>query len=252
MEDMPIEIERIRDSEKLRAWRHVGYSKRLVLCFSGLGKNQSQPPGYEFASIATGGGADHVLYIADPNRSWLNEPGFLEETLDLIKETMADIGAEQVVALGHSMGGFSACVIPYFIPVDYVLALSPQVSIHPEVVPDDGRWMQHRENVDDIEIVDVGSYLEDRTQYVVVFGRHGREAPQRSRFPNPDNLTLFVMPQTNHNTAARLKSLGLLTDLRDAVFDGDLETAKALMIEGSRAHILEEDPNATPSGGSVK
>jgi hypothetical protein len=150
------------------------------------------------------------------------------------------------------MGGFSACVIPHFIPVDYVLALSPQVSIHPDIVPDDGRWMQHRKTIDDIEIVDVGSYLEDRTQYVVVYGRHGREAPQRDRFPNPYNLTLFVMPRTNHNTGGRLKTLGLLTDLRDAVFDGDLEAAKALMIEGARAHILEEDPYATPAEATSK
>jgi hypothetical protein len=240
MDDTPIEIERIRDTEKLRAWRYVGSSDRLVVCFSGLGKNQSQPPGYEFASVATGGGEDHVLYIADPNRSWLNEPGFLEETLDLIAETKAEIGAREVVTLGHSMGGFSACVLPYFTPVDYVLALSPQVSIHPDVVPEEGRWMEHREKIDEIEISDVGSYLVPHTTYVVVFGRHGREAPQRENFPNPENLTLFVMPRTNHNTASRLKSLGLLADLRDAVFGGDLDLAKDLMTERASARILED------------
>jgi pimeloyl-ACP methyl ester carboxylesterase len=251
MNDTPLDIQLIRDTEVLRAWRYVGQSRRLVVCFSGLGKDQSQPPGYEFSAIATGGGEDHVLYIADPNRSWLNQPGLVDEIVALIDEVKAEAGVTQVVALGHSMGGFSACVLPHFTPVDYVLALSPQVSVHPDIVPDDPRWMTHRAAIDNIDITDVASYLMPDTYYVVVYGRHGREAPQRDRFPNPDHLSLFVMPLTNHNTAARLKGLGLLTDLRDLVFDGRIEEAADLLQSGARAYQLEGDP-VLAYGGDAK
>jgi pimeloyl-ACP methyl ester carboxylesterase len=251
MTDAPIDIQLIRDTELLRAWQYVGQSNRLVVCFSGLGKDQSQPPGYEFSAIATGGGADHVLYIADPNRSWLNQPGLIDEIVALIDEVKAQNGITQVVALGHSMGGFSACVLPHFTPVEYVLALSPQVSVHPDIVPDDPRWMTQRDAIDNIDITDVGAYLMPDTWYVVVYGRHGREAPQRERFPNPDHLSLFVMPQTNHNTAARLKGLGLLTDLRDLVFDGHIDEAGELLKSGARAYQLEGEPSM-PYGEVVK
>ncbi|MFN4171775.1 MAG: hypothetical protein ACK4GW_08480 [Pseudorhodobacter sp.] len=239
MDDAPINIETIEDSALLRAWQYRGQSRRLVLCFSGLGKDQSQVPGYEFASISTGGGEDNVLYFADPNRSWLNEPGLIDQIVAVTEVKKARWQIDEVVTMGHSMGGFMACVIPHFTPIDVALALSPQVSIHPEVVPDDPRWMTHREAIDNIDISDVGSYLTARTQYVVIYGRHGREAPQRDRFPNPDNLHLYVMPQTNHNTAARLKSLGLLADLRDLAFDRNFSALHDLMSEGARAALVE-------------
>tara|TARA_R110002096_G_scaffold291969_10_gene486222 strand:- start:9650 stop:10405 length:756 start_codon:yes stop_codon:yes gene_type:complete len=245
MTDGPLDIQLIRDTDVLRAWRYVGQSRRLVVCFSGLGKNQSQPPGFEFSSVATGGGEDHVLYIADPNRSWLNQPGLIAEIVALVEEVKAEVSATQVVALGHSMGGFSACVLPFFTPVQYVLALSPQVSVHPDIVPDDPRWMTQREAIDNIDITDVGTYLMPDTYYVVVYGRHGREAPQRDRFPNPDHLSLFVMPMTHHNTAARLKGLGLLTDLRDLVFDGQINEAGELLKSGAHAHLTEGEPLMT-------
>ena len=239
MDDTPINIETIEDSDLLRAWQYRGRSRRLVLCFSGLGKDQSQPPGYEFASISTGGGEDNVLYFADPNRSWLNQPGLVEQIVAVTDVKKARWQIDEVVTMGHSMGGFAACVIPHFTAVDVALALSPQVSIHPEVVPDDPRWMTHRDSIDNIDISDVGSYLTERTHYVVVYGRHGREAPQRDRFPNPDNLHLYVMPQTNHNTAARLKALGLMSDLRDLAFARDFDGLHDLMTEGARAALVD-------------
>jgi len=245
MTDGPLDIRLIRDTDLLRAWRYVGQSQRLVVCFSGLGKDKSQPPGYEFASVATGGGEDHVLYIADPNRSWLNQPGLIAEIVALVEEVKTEIAAMQVVTLGHSMGGFSACVLPYFTPAQYVLALSPQVAVHPDFVPDDPRWMTEREAIDNIDITDVGTYLMADTHYVVVYGRHGREAPQRDRFPNPDHLSLFVMPMTHHNTAARLKRLGLLTDLRDLVFEGNIEDAGALLHSGAHARQTMDAPLIT-------
>jgi pimeloyl-ACP methyl ester carboxylesterase len=236
------EIEMIRDCDILRVWRFVGQSNRLVICFSGLGKDHSQPPGIEFAETAIGDNLDHVLYISDPNRSWLNQPGLVDEIVALIDEVKLETDIDDVATLGHSMGGFSACVLPYFTPVQNVLALSPQVSVDPAIVPDDPRWMEHREAIDGFEISDVASYLVAETQYVVVYGRHGREAPQRDRFPNPDQLSIFVMPQTNHNTAARLKGSGALQELRDLVFDGKIEEVGAHLAKTMRAYQLEGEP----------
>ena len=44
------------------------------------------------------------------------------------------------MTLGHSMGGFAALAMPRFTPVKVALGLSPQVSVHPEVVD---YYLQH-------------------------------------------------------------------------------------------------------------
>ena len=63
MTETPLTISQIRDTELLRAWLPLGQSKRLVLCFSGLGKDQTQPPGYERSTVAIGNiaSASHLL-----------------------------------------------------------------------------------------------------------------------------------------------------------------------------------------------
>ncbi|MFD1809875.1 hypothetical protein ACFSHQ_22975 [Gemmobacter lanyuensis] len=101
-----IQIETLRDDRRLRVWRHRGQSNRLVVCFSGVGRDWRVPPRLELAKTACAAGRDHALYFADPARSWLNAPLLAEEIAGLIEAEVARTGATQVVALGHSLGAF--------------------------------------------------------------------------------------------------------------------------------------------------
>ncbi len=217
MEQLPINL--IRDTERLRVWEHRGASDRLVLCFSGIGDDPEMLPGYQFASVASGRGADTVLFIADPVRSWLNAPGLIEEIVELVEEHAARIGARRICSLGTSMGGFCACVIAGFTRVDTAVAMSPQYSVSPDVVPDEHRWMNYRERIADFRIRSVAEHLSAATSYYAFFGRHGREAPQRDRFPGGENIQMFVLPHTHHNVAQKLKRTGILAEVVQAAFD---------------------------------
>ncbi len=225
----PLVITPLVEGPDLLAWEHRGESDRLVVCFSGVGPDASVWPGYEFAATAAGGGKDNVLYIADPQRSWLNAPGLIERIVTLIEDTAARMGAGQVCALGHSMGGYAACVLPGFTPVDVAVALSPQVSVHPEVAGDDPRWMEWRDRIAEHRVRHVADHLSDDTQYFAFFGMHGREAPQRERFPAADNIELLRMRKTHHNTAQRLKARGLLDVVIQAAFDRRIYRVRRLI-----------------------
>ncbi len=224
-----LEIVQTLDDPDLRVWTHAGASDRLVVCFSGIGPDPEVLPGYEFAATAAGGGRDSVLYIADPKRSWLNAPGLIERMVDQIEGYAARIGAARICTLGHSMGGYAALVLPGFTRVDVALALSPQVSVHPQVAGDDPRWMQHRAKIAAHRLRHIEDHLSPATQYFAIYGMHKREAPQRDRFPRARNIELLRMPKTHHNTAQRLKAKRLLDAVVQAAFDGRVFRVRRLI-----------------------
>lgn len=225
----PLNITPLIDDPELRVWQHAGSSDRLVICFSGIGPDPDALPEHEFTRTATNGGQDWVLYIADPKRSWLNGAGLIERIVQLIEAKAAEIGARQVCTLGHSMGAYSACILPGFTKVDVAMALSPQVSVHPEVVGDDPRWMNYRDQITDFRIRHVGDHLSADTQYHVLFGMAGREAPQRDRFPVAENIEQLHMAKTHHNTAQRLKARGILDTVVGLAFDGRIYRVRRLI-----------------------
>jgi len=224
-----LKIDLTFDRPDLRVWTHRGESARLVVCFSGVGPNADEPPGYEFAATAAGQGRDSVLYIADPGRSWLNAPGLIEAVVGQVERFAEEIGAEQVCAIGHSMGGFAACVLPDFTKIDVAVAMSPQASVHPDIAWDDPRWMEYRDKIDSFRVRHVEDHICAGTQYFTIFGMHPREAPQRKRFPVAENIELLRMPKTHHNTAQRLRAKGLLDAVVQAGFDRRIYRVRRLI-----------------------
>ncbi|WP_069299343.1 alpha/beta hydrolase [Neptunicoccus sediminis] len=236
-----LDIRLRHDSGGLRTWAHRGSSDRLVLCFSGIGRADQDCPPPEFARSATANGAHNVLFLSDPQRSWLNAPDLLDRMRDEIDSFRQLCTPRRVVAMGHSMGGFSALVAPSLTAVDQVLAFAPQLSVHPEVVPDDHRWANWRAGIDRFAIRSAADHLNRETAYCVIHGRHGREAPQRDRFPRPPNLRHYVMPRTNHNVPQRLKALGCLPAVTSLAIEGRARKLLMLMKSQANATLLAPD-----------
>lgn len=214
------DIRPVRQDAGLHAWMHRAESPRLVVSFSGIGLKDAEAPPYEFARSATNDGRDNALFIADPARSWLNREGIVEEIAGLMEETARACGAERVTTLGHSMGGYTAAVMPAFTKVDVAVALSPQLSVNPEVAPDETRWSKWREAIRAHRIRSVAEHVVPGPLYYVFFGTHGREAPQRDRFPLLDNIKFFLLPRTVHNTPQMMKRAGILDSVVQFAFEG--------------------------------
>lgn len=215
-----LRIDRLAAEDGLHVWSHHGLSDRLVLCFSGIGANAEQAPGYEFARAATGNGADTTLFFSDPKRSWLNAPGLIDQIVWWVEEAKARLNPQQIVTIGHSMGGFAAAVISGFTRVDVAVCFSPQATIHPVLARDDVRWMQWRDQIGQVTIRTAADHLGEETLCYALFGRHSREAPQRERFPIRDNVRFYVLPKTVHNTPQRLKQAGVLDEVVRFAFRG--------------------------------
>lgn len=230
-----VTIDTLRDDARLRLWRHHGRGDRLVVCFSGVGRDRRQPPRLEFAKTASGAGRDHALFVADPARSWLNAPGLIEEIAGLVETEAARLGVRQVVAMGHSMGGFSALVLGGFTRVDVALALSPQFSVAADVVPDEPRWMMFRKHFTAQRIREASDHMPAQTQHYVLFGTHYREAPQRRLMRPAPNVSCFLLPKVRHNSVVRLHEAGVLDDVVQLAFAARTRRLRQLLKDRMQA-----------------
>jgi hypothetical protein len=207
----------IRDDAGLRAWRLPGETRRLVVCFSGIGRGGADaPPPPEFQRLAGRAPRDHLLFIADPARTWLNREGIIDEIKALIESEAAGIDATQICTLGHSLGGYTALVMPAFTKVNVAIALSPQYAVDPGVVPTETRWADLRAAIPAFRIANVEDHIRDTGQYFVFFGRHPREKVQRYLAQPHANLDLYILPRTHHNTPQKMKEAGVLDSVLDA------------------------------------
>lgn len=121
-----------------------GAGTDLVISFSSVGHDPTRPPAPEFLATATGRGTPaaprRALFISDDSRSWASDPGFAP----MLTEALARLDAPvtRIATLGLSMGAFSALAAAQVLPVDAVLAFSPQFSPLPGRIAGETRWAE--------------------------------------------------------------------------------------------------------------
>jgi hypothetical protein len=123
---------------------HVAGSKparRLVVTFSHYGSNDVTAPGYAERFLRTRG--FDVLAVKTNRNDWF-------QTLSI--EDMVNIRAMlphygRVTTYGSSMGGYAAIYFADAIGAATAIALSPQYSVDPAVMPGDGRWVADAANI---------------------------------------------------------------------------------------------------------
>lgn len=242
-------LDALVDSEDLVVWRHRGDSAKLVLCFSGIGGADQAVPPAEFVKTATGAGKHSVLFIAEPGRTWLNGPGLVERIVRLAEDEVRETGADHVVTLGHSMGGFSALLMAAHLKVATAVAFGPQWSVHPEVAGDDRRWARHRRHIATHVQRGAMDVVGEGTQYIVLHGGLPEEAPQRDRFPVSDSLVHLVVPGMSHQIPNELKRRGLLEPVvRAAMNNRPAKVRQVLAAVGVVHRKPKEFPLRGPSG----
>ena len=122
----------VRQAEPCRLARYVlrtcEGSRRLAVVFSGLGhlgNAQFSMYGASGALLKT----HHVLHVRDLDRSWYQAAG---AWYDLVRDIMARVGADKVVTVGQSMGGYAAIKIGNLLRAERAVALSPQAFLSAE------------------------------------------------------------------------------------------------------------------------
>lgn len=242
------EITPLRTDADLLTYQHKGSNSRLVICLSGVGKDSEDIPPYEFARSATENGQNHVLFVVDPNRTWLNGAGIIERILEDTAKIVDSCGITSICTLGHSMGGFAAIVLADFMEVDTVVSLAPQHSVHPDIAGNEHRWRNWVDPISDFRIRSVDDHWVNETAYHVIHGNHNRDKFQRDRFPIRAGLVHTILPDTTHAVPQRLKREGLLDQVVSLCLNNRTRRVRQLLEPmGAYRRTTENHPILGPS-----
>lgn len=206
-----------------------GRSQRLVVSFAGVGKQHFGAPPIEFFDTASNAGENHVLFISDPTRSWLNADGMDQAIVDLVTELKDRVGATEVVALGNSMGGFAAIRLAELMPINTVIAFAPQFSIDPKRVPEETRWERFQSKISNWSHPDIGTLTAPNTIYFIFHGSAPQEAVHWSRFPQDPRLNHFILVNVGHGVAKELRKRQVLQHVVQASIQGRSRRVRELM-----------------------
>ncbi|WP_425051169.1 hypothetical protein [Psychromarinibacter sp. S121] len=186
----------VEAAEPVRAYVVPGRNRRLVVVLAGSAQGGFDPA---FYGQAVSSGENHAMFVQDESRSWMNGPGVADEMVRLITEYRDANGIEEIVTLGHSMGGFAAMVLAQLMPVNTVIAFAPQFSLDPELVPDEGRWPDAQIGPD-ARFRDVGDLKAEGTRYFIFHGDNPWEAWHWLRFPwRREGFEHFILAGQAHN-----------------------------------------------------
>ncbi|MDV7271971.1 hypothetical protein RYZ20_13835 [Thioclava sp. A2] len=195
----------------------------LVISFSSVGHDPSRLPSPEFVATAIGRGAHgpprRALFVMDESRSWANAEGFAEALLSALATVRSRAPVDRIVAMGVSMGGFCALAASQVIPVDAVLAFSPQWSVVPDVVPDERRWSIWTENLPPVRWRTAPL---PETAWVCLFHGAKDDMAQAAQFPAGAGLDHLIFPDHGHSDLVdHLKERGALAGMLDATLRHD-------------------------------
>jgi pimeloyl-ACP methyl ester carboxylesterase len=204
------QMEEVLMAPPLRIRYLPGRSHRLIVSLSGVGTQRHKEPPAEFFNLAGRNGENHVLFVSDESRSWLNAPGMAEQIVETITATVARIGASEVIAVGNSMGGTMAIHLAGMYPFKTVIAVAPQYSVDPAVVPDEPRWMYFRKRIADFRFRSIDAFPAPDTHFCILHGGTDDELRHARRFPTAEHVHHYVVPQYGHEIARALNDLHIL------------------------------------------
>ena len=222
---MALPIFDILDENPLSIRYMPGEGDTLVVSFSGVGKTRADEPPLEFVGTSSDNGKNHVLFITDESRCWLNTPGMAERIVHAIEQTVLEFNIKRVVGLGNSMGGSMALIISRMFRFDAVMAIVPQFSVDPAVVPEERRWKYFRKQIKEFRFSKVDNLRPEHTEYFIVHGGHFKEKPQVLRFEEQRGVGHYVLPERGHRMASHLKA------------EGELDTLIKLGLSGARGRF---------------
>lgn len=214
------EIPLLYENGPLRIRYLEGNGSDLIVSFSGVGTQRNVEPPPEFPGIASADRQNHVLFVSDKSRSWLNGAGMADQILCCIKATAEHVHADRVIAIGNSMGGTMALHLSKLFDFERVIAFTPQYSVLEKEVPEEDRWFFFRKQIRSYPFPRVENLRPETTKYYIFHGDEHRELAHALRFPKAPGISHYIMPKTDHRVAAHLRDRGALRPLVQNLING--------------------------------
>ena len=180
---------------------------------------------YEFFATATAGGRPAV-FVRDKQFQWYQRPGVADRIMDVVGPYLE---GGRVTALGHSMGGYGACMFGAALGAASVLAFGPQFSMEDGFARHDPRWPEMRARMGGFPLGSVEEAVAEGTQYFVLHGENGPDILHWSHFPEGHNIHHYLVARVWHHVPKHLKGLGALDEVVEVALDGDVDGFDAAM-----------------------
>ena len=129
-----------------------------------------------------------------------------------------------VVTYGASMGGFGALIASGPLDAVRVLAVAPQVSVDPAVVPWEIRWRHHRRAITAFPHR-VQDLMSPRAQVVTLHDPRSRDARHIAALPFGPRRTDLALPHGGHTPLVVLQQAGVLSGFASSVLAGSFDAA---------------------------
>lgn len=226
----------------------AGSSKRLVVSFAGVGTQRAVVPPPEFAVLAHWNGENNVIFVSDLSRCWMNHDGMIEFVVDAVSAVAEQIGAEEICAVGNSMGGTAAMILASKMDIDTVVAITPQYSMHPDEVPEETRWTFFRDKITDWPHRTVPDLRESGSQVTIIHGGTLDELVHADRFPMDAGYRHYIFPEYGHKVARGLHDAGHLAPIVTlGILGRDLRVRRSVRAAGGMSRLRFEQVRETLS-----
>lgn len=179
----------------------------------GFGDGGVDVQGEEFKKLRPDLGPQ--IYIFDKTRSWGNRLD-MTKVCQIVQQRAQ---GREIVCLGLSMGGFLAVAMSRALGARTCIAIAPQFSVNPEIMPNEHRWDIYTTRIQDWRIPSLDGCFTDDCTYYCFFSGIEDEVEHLVRFPVQPNVHRFLIPGSIHNTGAILKSMGLLYPVIEGCLD---------------------------------
>lgn len=200
--------------------------RRLLVTFDNLSNVGDtgllrEPWGFKFAQDAKISHLGVMAHVAD----WYRDPDLIARMQALAAEGFFD-GYDRVVFAGVSMGGFAAIALGSLVPGAHVVAVNPQSTLDPDLVPWETRYETGRRQDWTLPLSDAAA-LTGALGPVHVFydPYHALDQRHVDRFAG-DNIRLFHCRYSVHKTAVFLRKIGALKPVMERVIFDELGAAE--------------------------
>lgn len=137
---------------------HLRPARYLVVAFTGVSHGLG---GVDFDFYQTLGAGDAAaLFVRDRGQRWYQyEENQLLAVDSHIREAAAKVGAERLLLMGNSMGGFGALLFGKRLAANAILAFAPQTCITPALTAamGDYRWGEYQAFIPSYPVGDLNS-----------------------------------------------------------------------------------------------
>jgi len=200
--------------------------RRLLVTFDNLSNvgdttATREPWAFKFAQENNISHLGVMAHVAD----WYRDPDLVARMQGLAAEGFFD-GYDRVIFAGVSMGGFAAISFGALVPGAHVLAINPQSTLDPDLVPWETRYENGRRQDWTLPLSDAAA-LTARLGPVHVFydPYHALDQRHVDRFSG-DNIRIFNCRYSVHKTAVFLRKIDALKPVMERVIFDALSAAE--------------------------